>query len=53
MANCMSLVAISRPEGSIVGHLQRLRPFEMAAEDAWNTADLRVYCLQVFASVSD
>jgi tetratricopeptide (TPR) repeat protein len=40
----ISFVATSRPDASVVVHLQRFKPFEIAAEDNRNTADLALYC---------
>lgn len=47
----ISFVATSRPDAPVVGHLQRFKPFEIAAEDRRNTADLRLYCRQVLGTV--
>jgi tetratricopeptide (TPR) repeat protein len=40
----ISFVVTSRPDASVVGHLQRFKPFELAAEDSRNTDDLALYC---------
>jgi tetratricopeptide (TPR) repeat protein len=40
----ISFVATSRPDASVVGHLQRFKPFELSAEDNRNTDDLALYC---------
>ncbi|MEY4243078.1 MAG: hypothetical protein RLZZ245_663, partial [Verrucomicrobiota bacterium] len=40
----ISFVVTSRPDASVVGHLQRFKPFEIAAADARNTDDLTRYC---------
>ena len=36
-------VVTSRPDALVSGHLQRFKPFEIAAEDGRNEADLRSY----------
>jgi tetratricopeptide (TPR) repeat protein len=55
----ISFVVTSRPDASVVGHLQRFKPFELSAEDSRNTGDLALYCrkeiggLKVLESLSD
>ena len=55
----ISFVVTSRPDASVVGHLQRFKPFELSAEDSRNTEDLAHYCrkeidgLKVLESLSD
>jgi len=39
----ISFVVTSRPDASVVGHLQRFKPFELSAEDRRNTDDLALY----------
>jgi len=39
----ISFVVTSRPDALVSGHLQRFKPFEIAAEDGRNEADLRSY----------
>lgn len=39
----ISFVVTSRPDALVGVHLQRFKPFEIAAEDTRNTADLRRY----------
>jgi tetratricopeptide (TPR) repeat protein len=52
LPNWISFVATSRPDASVVGHLQRFKPFEIDAEDERNTADLRRYADQVLRHLS-
>lgn len=58
LPNWISFVVTSRPDASVVGHLQRFKPFELSAEDNRNTEDLALYCrkeiggLQVLESLS-
>ncbi|MCX8511204.1 MAG: hypothetical protein ORN83_05545, partial [Chthoniobacteraceae bacterium] len=47
----ISFMATSRPDASVVGHLQRFKPFEIAAEDNRNTADLTLYCTRALKTL--
>jgi len=47
----ISFVATSRPDASVVGHLQRFKPFEIAEEDNRNTADLSLYCARALKTL--
>jgi tetratricopeptide (TPR) repeat protein len=40
----ISFVVTSRPDASVMGHLQRFKPFEMEAGDERNFSDLMHYC---------
>ena len=40
----ISFVVTSRPDASVVGHLQRFKPFELSAADERNAEDLVLYC---------
>ena len=58
LPNWISFLVTSRPDASVVGHLQRFKPFELSAEDSRNTEDLALYCrkeiggLKVLGSMS-